>query len=173
MPGRSMVALCWMLGCVLAATAPPASALQGWGDSSEQTPADPDDAAGRAAFEREDWQGVIDHMARVIERRPADDEAHNLMGYAHRKLGHYDQALAFYDRALALNPHHRGALEYLGEAYLELDQPQLAKATLDRLAAECRRIAIDAMTGGVGAGCEEWVELNEAYDEYLAEHGGQ
>ncbi len=62
-------------------------------------------------------------MARVIELRPWDAEAYNLAGHAHRKLGDYERALAFYDQALDLNPHHRGALEYLGEAYLELDRP--------------------------------------------------
>ena len=78
---------------------------------------------------------MIEHMTRVIAQRPWHDDAHNLMGFAYRKLGDYDRALEAYDRALELNPHHRGALEYLGEAYLELDRPELAKDMLDRLAA--------------------------------------
>ena len=57
------------------------------------------------------------------ELRPWDAEAHNLAGHAYRKLGDYERALTLYDQALRLNPHHRGALEYLGEAYLELDRP--------------------------------------------------
>jgi tetratricopeptide (TPR) repeat protein len=90
------------------------------------------------------------------------------MGFAYRKLGDYDRALQQYDRALALNPHHRGALEYLGEAYLEMDQPQLAKGMLDRLVVECRRINVSATDGGWQASCEEWQDLNEAYEQYVS-----
>ena len=97
------------------------------GATAEVAPPDDEYAQGKAAFEREDWPAVIEHMTRAIAERPWDDDAHNLMGFAYRKLGDYDQALEQYDRALALNPHHRGALEYLGEAYLEMDQPELAK----------------------------------------------
>jgi tetratricopeptide (TPR) repeat protein len=128
-------------------------------------------AQGAAAFEREDWQAVVDHMSRAIEERPWHDDAYNLMGFAYRKLGDYDKALESYDRALELNPHHRGALEYLGEAYLELDQPEAAKATLDRLEVACRRVARDATTGARQSDCEEWQELSEAYEAYVATDG--
>jgi Flp pilus assembly protein TadD len=168
MPDRSVVAFCWIGGsAILALTAAPgAVAIQG-GGSEEAGAADPDFAAGKAALDEEDWRGVIDHMVRVIERDPAHADAHNLMGFAYRKLGNFDLALVSYDRALALNPHHRGALEYLGEAYLELDRPELAQATLDRLDAECGPAAASA----ADRGCEEWEELKQAYDHYLAEHG--
>lgn len=115
---------------------------------------------------QEDWQGVLDHMGLAIEKRPWQDNAYNLMGFAYRKLGDYPAALAAYDRALTLNPHNRGALEYLGEAYLELDRPGDAKATLERLAAACRRLA-DGATDPL-ATCEEWQELAEAYEAYVA-----
>ena len=122
-------------------------------------------AAGLAAHERGDWRAVIDHMERVIELRPWDAEAHNLAGHAHRKLGDYARALTLYDQALHLNPHHRGALEYLGEAYLELDRPADAEQLLARLETECRRIA----EGGDWQGrCEEWQDLKAAYDAYRA-----
>jgi tetratricopeptide (TPR) repeat protein len=130
-------------------------------------------AQGAAAFEREDWQAVVDHMSRAVEERPWHDDAYNLMGFAYRKLGDYDRALEAYDRALALNPHHRGALEYLGEAYLELDQPARAKAMLDRLAVACMRTAADASGGTWQGGCEEWQELNDAYEGYLVRQEGK
>ena len=164
------VALCvWVavMGC------PAANAVTS-GGKSEQAPPGDDYADGKAAFEREDWLAVIDHMVRVIEERPWHDDAHNLMGFAYRKLGDYDKALAAYDRALDLNPHHRGAMEYLGEAYLELDQPDLAKDMLDRLAAECRRIAVNAANGtDWRSDCEEWQDLDEAYRAYFATHSGE
>jgi tetratricopeptide (TPR) repeat protein len=110
---------------------------------------------------------VLDHMSAALEARPWLDNAHNLMGFAYRKLGDYPAALAAYDKALALNPYNRGALEYLGEAYLELDRPDDAKQTLDRLAGACRLLA----HGGVDplAKCQEFQELSEAYEAYLAE----
>jgi tetratricopeptide (TPR) repeat protein len=161
---------CIVLGALVALPlSRPATAITG-GGGGERAPAGDDPyAAGKAAFDREDWQSVIEHMTGAIEERPWDDDAHNLMGFAYRKLGNYDRALEEYDRALKLNPHHRGALEYLGEAYLELDRPELAKEMLDRLAAECQQVAIGATTGDAWqSGCEEWQELKEAYDSHLA-----
>ena len=93
---------------------------------------------------RIDWQGVLEHMRQAVELRPWQDSAYNLMGFAYRKLGDYPAALDAYGKALRLNPYNRGALEYLGEAYLELDRPDDAKTTLDRLADACRRLPISS-----------------------------
>lgn len=168
--GLSLIARCVVLGAIVVSMAGgPAVAVTSGGMSEQAPPGDDDYASGKAAFDREDWQEVIDHMTRAIAQRPWHDDAHNLMGFAYRKLGDYDKALEAYDRALELNPHHRGALEYLGEAYLELDRPELAEGMLDRLAAECQRIAGGATDdGGWQSGCEEWQELNEAYQAYIA-----
>jgi tetratricopeptide (TPR) repeat protein len=146
----------------------PALAVTSGGMSEQAAPADDDYAQGKAAFEREDWPEVVEHMTRVIAERPWHDDAHNLLGFAYRKLGDYDRALEAYDRALDLNPHHRGALEYLGEAYLELDRPELAKEMLDRLAAACQQVAVRATAADAPADCEEWRELKGAYDSYRA-----
>jgi tetratricopeptide (TPR) repeat protein len=165
-----LIARCVVLGALgVGLAGAPASAITGL-DMNEEAPAaaeDDDYAKGKAAFEQEDWQGVIDHMSRAIAERPWHDDAHNMMGFAYRKLGDYDKALAAYDRALELNPHHRGAMEYLGEAYLELDRPELAKEMLERLAAACQQIAVGAAAGGWQAGCEEWQELQDAYQAYV------
>ena len=145
----------------------PAGAITG--DDAPPPPGDPARdayAAGLAAFEAGDWPAVIDHMAQVIEVRPWHADAYNRAGFAWRKLGDYEQALVFYDKALELNPHHRGALEYLGEAYLELERPDDAQVLLERLATECRRIA--SGTGDWRATCEEWQDLNAAYDAWRA-----
>lgn len=124
---------------------------------------DPDWAAGRAAFEGQDWQGVVDNMAKVVARRPWDDNAQNLLGFAYRKLQNYRQALAHYHKALDLNPHHRGALEYLGETYVAMGCVTEARNTLGRLEAACRRLATSPSTNWQ-ADCEEWRELQEAID---------
>lgn len=119
---------------------------------------DPELDAALAAFEQADWPAVIGYYSAVIERRPWDDEAHNRLGFAHRKLGDYNRALHHYGIALELNPHNRGALEYLGEAYLELDRRADAEALLERLADECRRIFATLDD------CPEWLDLKAALD---------
>jgi tetratricopeptide (TPR) repeat protein len=151
---------------LLAAQAGPAGAVAGF--DAEPVPASVNDAyaAGVAAFEQEDWRGVLDHMSQALQARPWQDNAHNLMGFAYRKLGDYPAALDAYGKALTLNPYNRGALEYLGEAYLELDRPADARATLDRLAEACRLLAhgaVDPLTA-----CAEWQDLSEAYEAYMA-----
>jgi tetratricopeptide (TPR) repeat protein len=41
-----------------------------------------------------------------------------LLGCAYRNAGRFDEAFRHYRAALRLNPRHRGAHEYIGEAYL-------------------------------------------------------
>ncbi len=158
-----------LLGLLVAILpAGPAGAITGAGGAAPPaaTTGSDDYAAGVAAFDHQDWQGVIDHMAKVIEDRPWEDEAYNLSGFAYRKLGKYNQALKFYDQALKLNPHNRGALEYLGEAYLEMDRPKDAQAMLDRLNEECQRLADSA--GGQQPDCQAREDLEEAIAVYHA-----
>ena len=134
----------------------------------ERPPADdPDYAAGVAAFEREDWPEVIEIMERVVAQKPWQDDAYTRLGFAYRKQGDYERSLQAYDKALELNPYHRGALEYLGEAYLELGRRGDAEAMLDRLAAACRRVAgeRDDWQGD----CEEWKDLSAALEAHPPE----
>src|SRR5262249_41609352 len=105
---------------LLLSLALPALAVLSDSEDTRPVPNDPDYAAGLAAVQRADWQGALDSMARVVARRPWDDDAYNLMGFASRKLGDYRQALAYYHKALDLNPHHPGSLAYLGVAFLEM-----------------------------------------------------
>jgi tetratricopeptide (TPR) repeat protein len=122
-------------------------------------------AAGIEALEREDWPAVIAHLGKVVDERPWDDDAHNLLGYAYRQQEQWDLSLMHYNRALALNPHHRGALEYLGEAYLELGRPEDAQAMRERLEQACRRVYAGE---DWPARCEEWQDLQAAFDDYHA-----
>jgi tetratricopeptide (TPR) repeat protein len=172
---RAMIARRLALGALfLMLLIAPAMAVMSGGEGEPPPSGDADDyGQGVAAFVREDWQAVVDHMTRTIEQRPWHDDAHNLLGFAYRKLGDYDHALRAYDQALVLNPHHRGALEYLGEAYLELDRPERAREMLDRLEVECRLVAVDAANDGWQSSCEEWRDLSEAYAAYVAEKNGE
>lgn len=114
-----------------------------------------------SALEREDWSAAIAALKKIIEHRDWDDDAHTLLGYAYRKLGNYDASLRSYRRALELNPNHRGALEYLGEAYLELGERDKAEKILQRLAAICKQ-QTPSESEDWRQRCLEWVELERA-----------
>ena len=49
-------------------------------------------------------------------------DVYNLMGFSLRKTGDHKQAYTFYRKALDFDPEHKGALEYLGELYVETGQ---------------------------------------------------
>lgn len=125
------------------------------GESAAQTYKD-----AVAAVKSWQYRKAIGLLETVLKDNPRNADALNYMGYSHRKLGDYDQALAYYRRALEIAPDHRGANEYIGEAYLELKQPDKARTHLNRLARIC------------GPGCEEYQELKKALDAFLA-HGKQ
>ena len=153
----------WLHAAVLAAVAGAApaghavAAMTGGSDAtSPASSEDLDYAAGKAAFERKDWQAAIANLS-LVPSGPRQDEAQTMLAYAWRKLGRYDLALDNYAAVLARDPRHRGALEYLGEAYLDLGRVDDANATRARLAEAC----------GTAAGCEELEDLERAY----AEHG--
>ena len=56
---------------------------------------------------------------------------------ATRASGNPNGSLQYYQQALAIDPKHLGAHEYLGEAYLMLDQPAEADKMLARLDSLC------------------------------------
>ena len=160
--------LCFLLLALMAA-APAAAVLGGTEPPPAVVVGDPDYKAGIAAFEQKDWPQVISRMARVIGRRPWDDNAHTLMGFAFRQLEDYPRAFAHYREALELNPHHRGALEYLGKTYLAMGQPERARKILQKLEVECRRLSAQSPEGSVLEDCQEWRILHAAITDHSVE----
>lgn len=126
---------------------------------------DTDYAAGKAAFNAGDWRGAIANLTLVLIRRPWHDNAETMVAYSWRKLGDYDQALAHYATALQLNPHNRGALEYLAEAYLTLGRVDDANATFIELRKVCGTVVMAFDNNGWKNGCGELHDLEEAYAE--------
>ncbi len=92
-------------------------------------------SSARALIADNKWAAAIAELERVDAKGSA--EWNNLMGYSHRKAKSPDYAAAerYYDAALALDPRHRGALEYSGELFLlrgELPRAEQRLAALDK-----------------------------------------
>ncbi len=125
--------------------------------STQEAPAGSSSPAARAAIAqastaiaREDYRKAIGLLERVAKAEPKNADALNLLGYSHRKLGDAPRALEYYEKALAADPAHRGALEYLGELYVEQRRLDDARKLLARLRAACPE------------GCEEARDLEAA-----------
>jgi tetratricopeptide (TPR) repeat protein len=167
---RAMNRASTAVGCILRTgmllTAPaPARAIMS-GEASQLVPSsDPDYAAGKTAFLAENWQVAIANLTVVVLRRPWHDNAHNMLGYSWRKLGNYDLSPEHYQTAPALNPRHKDALAYLGEAYLDLGRVEEANATFQRLAKVCSFVVMGFDNNGWRFGCEELEALHTAYIE--------
>jgi tetratricopeptide (TPR) repeat protein len=92
-------------------------------------PADPNFAQAKAMIEAKNYANALPLLQQVVQRDPRNADAYNLMGYATRASGNPRGSLQYYQQALAIDARHLGAHEYLGEAYLMLDQPADADKT--------------------------------------------
>ena len=88
-------------------------------------------------LDQHDYASAIDLLEMLVADEPDDATALSLMGYALRKSGEPERAERFYSRALAADPHHLGALQYLGELYVEQGQLDLARDQLRLLVTLC------------------------------------
>ena len=120
---------------------------------------DPDYAAGKKAIESKSWQVAIKLLNSAALRDTRNADIQNYLGYAHRNAGQMELAFKHYGRALQLNPRHRGAHEYVGEAYLIVNN--LAKAE-EHLAALQKICLIP---------CEEYEDLRKQIDNYRKRAG--
>lgn len=146
---------------IIALFAAPAVLAAGGGDEPRAVtaqPADPVIEKVLAANAQRDWGASQDLLREALTRNPGNADYHNLYAYAIRKGTNPSLDLVFrhYNEALRINPEHRGAHEYLGEAYLMVGNVAKAKeelATLDRLCF---------------FGCEEYTMLKQAVAAYEA-----
>jgi Flp pilus assembly protein TadD len=146
------------MALAIAASADGAWAMGSDSSSSSSTaPAgDPDYGRAKAMIEAKNYGGAIPLLQQVVARNPKNADAYNLLGYATRKSGNPQGSLQYYNTALQIDPKHLGANEYIGEAYLMLDQPQQAEQYLARLDQLCV------------FGCAEQRELKAAVANYKA-----
>ena len=134
--------------------------LAAWADPVETDPdlaaRDADYAAGRDALKARDWPTAIARLSKAEVRNPDHADLQNDLGFAYRNLKKYDDAFAHYKRALAIDPRHRSAHEYIGEAYLMVGDVKSAEKHLSAL----REICL--------LGCEELKDLEEAFKKQKA-----
>ena len=109
----------------------------------------PDLTSVRAKIKAKDFKAALAELTPMLETNQHAD-VYNLMGFSLRKSGDYQQAYTFYRKALEFDPEHKGALEYLGELYVEIGQVDKAKENLAQLKRLCP------------GGCEELADLEHA-----------
>ena len=131
------------------------SALANLGDTGDDASDDPGFQEGKGAIESQDWAKAIEVLGRTATEFPDSADTQNFLGYAYRKAGDLDAAFMHYQQALKIDPSHKHAHEYLGEAYLMKDDLVGAQQHLAELEKLCTPIP-----------CEEYKELKRAVDEY-------
>jgi tetratricopeptide (TPR) repeat protein len=122
---------------VFAAAIAPVLHAVDW-ETDPQAAADPEYAAGKLAIEARDWNAAIKFFSSAAQRAPGNADIQNYLGYANRNAGKLDAAFRHYQRALELDPKHRGAHEYIGEAYLMAKNVVKAEEHLAALEGICR-----------------------------------
>ena len=98
---------------------------------------DPEVVAGKKAINDKRWSDAIKALSSAALRDTKSADLQTWLGYAHRNAGQLPKAFEHYERALKLNPRHRGAHEYVGEAYLMAGKPAQAEQHLKALQEIC------------------------------------
>ena len=115
----------------------------------------------RQLIDGKEWSGALFELNQAVREEPRNADIHNLLGYSYRKRAVPDLAKAFehYNTALKLDPRHKGAHEYIGEAYLMDKKPAEAEKHLVQLEAICGNKT-----------CEEYADLFKAIADYNAKN---
>ena len=132
-------------------------------DTPKPEPKEPKDPAleqARAAIGKQDWTGAQAILREAVARNPQSADYHNLYAYSMRKGPNPAMDLVFrhYNEALRIDPKHRGAHEYLGEAYLMTGNVLKAREHLAQLDKLC------------AFGCEEYTALKREVAVYEQQH---
>jgi len=141
------------LGAAVALGPGPAGA-DGDRTSSPRPGQDPAYTQAVSAIEAGQYRAAIPLLEGVVARDERNADAYNWLAYAVRKDGDPARAIPIYQKALALDPKHRGAHEYIGEAYLMLGDLGSARQHLARLDALCF------------FGCSEYRDLKQAIEAF-------
>jgi tetratricopeptide (TPR) repeat protein len=110
----------------------------------------PDLAVVRQKIDAREWAAAIADLHGMIDKGIQHADVYNLLGFSLRKSGDLKAAYTFYRKALEFDPDHKGALEYLGELYVETGQIGKARENASHLEKLCPD------------GCEELADLKKA-----------
>lgn len=121
---------------------------------SNAKPVDSNFTQGMAAIKAKDWNQVITSMKKVVEKDENNANAWNHIGHAYRQIGDMENSFKHYERALTIDPKHKGAHEYIGEAYLVVKKLDKAEEHLAILKKLCT------------FRCEEYTELKDKIAAY-------
>jgi hypothetical protein len=141
---------------ILVLSALPVAALAA--DSTPAVASDPVMDNVAPAIARKDWPRAQAILKDAVASNPGNADYHNLYAYSVRKGASPDLNLVFkhYNEALRIDPKHRGAHEYIGEAYLMVGNLPKAKEHLSTLDKLCF------------FPCGEFTDLKRAIAEYEA-----
>ncbi len=125
-------------------------------DSDPAPAGDPVRERAAAATERQDWPAAQALLREALAKAPGNADYHNLYAYSIRKGPSPDMNLVFkhYNEALRIDPKHRGAHEYIGEAYLTVNNVAKAREHLGQLDRLCF------------LPCSEYSDLKKAVADY-------
>ncbi|HEY3698937.1 MAG TPA: tetratricopeptide repeat protein [Spongiibacteraceae bacterium] len=104
-----------------------------------------------------DYKHAISLLKRTDRAAPRNADVLNYLGYSYRKSGDQENGLKYYQKALDVEPNHRGANEYMGELYLEMNNLPKAEERLAVLANSC-------------GSCAEYQLLAKSISAYTAAH---
>jgi Flp pilus assembly protein TadD len=118
-------------------------------------------ASARRAIDAKDWNMALRELNAAVREQPRDADIHNLLGYSYRKRANPDlpKAIEHYQTAIRLDPRHKGAHEYIGEAYLMDRKPAEAEKHLAELEKICG-----------GKACDEYRDLAKAITDFKAKN---
>jgi len=138
------------------------TALAAGSDSQpEATARDPAYDNAKKAIDAKNWKLALVELGRAVANDSGNADIHNYLGYAYRKSGNLDAAFKSYAEALRLDPKHKGAHEYVGEAYLMVNNLAKAEEHLTAL----NRICFFP--------CEEYRDLKKEIEEYKKKRAGK
>ncbi|MDC0074930.1 tetratricopeptide repeat protein, partial [Alphaproteobacteria bacterium] len=92
---------------------------------------------GKELIQSGNYNEAISALEASLEKKSDDSDALNLIGFSYRKLENYEKAFEYYNKALKIDPKHKGAMEYMGIAYLETGQLQKAENLFEKLKEIC------------------------------------
>ena len=143
---------------IIALIALPWAALAAETPAVSSAPRDPILEQFAAAKAKNDWSEAQATLRQALARNPDNADYHNLYAYSIRKGPNPDMSLVFkhYNEALRIDSRHKGAHEYLGEAYLMVGNVAKAKEELSALDKLCF------------FGCSEYNDLKKAISEHEA-----